>query len=103
MKKYLTIASILVLTLCMVTGCRMRASDETSMPTNQTTTRPTTTTQMPTTTQAPIMPSTGESGTTQNPGSTGDIAPDGTIGNNGTDASTPARSGRGRFPSASHN
>lgn len=100
MKKQLSIALILVLTLSLITGCRMKSSGETSMPTNQTTTMPTTT-QTPTTTQMPTtVPSTGDSGMTEIPGGTGDGILDGATGNNGTDGSAPAENSRSRFPTA---
>lgn len=85
MKKLISIALILVLTLSLFAGCRRNTSDETSMPTNATTTMPSTT-QMPTTTQNPsTVPSTGDSGITEIP------APTGTV---------PSESGRSRIPSA---
>ena len=85
MKKQLSILLILVLTLSLFAGCRMKSNEETSTPTNATTTMPSTT-QIPTTTQTPsTVPSTGDSGITEIP------APTGTV---------PSESGRTRIPSA---
>jgi hypothetical protein len=100
MKKQLSIVLILVLTLSLFAGCRMKSNEETSMPTNETTTMPTTT-QMPTTSQAPsTVPSTGDSGMTEIPGGTGSGILDGGAGDNAPNGSAPTENGRIRIPSA---